>query len=227
MSRQKAALTQGQLVRLASELRARQNEPADDEHLSDEEFVYFSLGEVTDEEKMMIVSHLDACASCSAHMQGLVETSEAWQGPQAEERFKRKWEEIRAKVSSRMAAKRSGSDSLSDLAGPQHATLLQEVALCGARLPKPIAATEGELGGGSIIWRVVEDGANNLIVRFRSSVMSVNGTQLKLSAGNWRRVVTMAEVKPDQAGARTVITRQEREQMRAGTPLRLDFFSGE
>ena len=225
MSRQKTALTQGQLTRLASKLLAHNREPAD-EHLSDDEFVYFSLGEVTDEEKMLIASHLDSCARCSAQMQGLTETSEAWRGPEAEERFKNKWEEIRAKVSSRMPARRSDLGYPSDSDGPQQATLLPDVALPGARLTKPIVAIDGQLAGGSIVWRIVEDDANNLIVRFRSHVMSVNGTELKLSAGNWRRVVTMAEVKPDQSGARTVITRQEREQMQAATPLRLFFFLG-
>lgn len=228
MSKQKVALTPRQFNRLMSEMLAHPNEPVVGAHLSDDQFVYYSLGEITREEEMeKIDRHINSCPRCLLEMERLVEAADAWRGSEAEERFKRKQVEIKAGISSKMPlATRPDRPSPDPRSGPQHVTLLAEIALAGAGTGAAMAAVDGQIPGGALSWRIVEDHAKNLILRFKARDQSLFGTRLQLSAAKWRRVLSITVIEADQVGARTVITREERERMRAGTPLRLDFFLG-
>lgn len=207
MKKQRIVMSAVQFDRLMSEVLALPAEPIG-RHLSGEELVRYALeNSATGDQRKIMDLHLRSCSYCLAEAERIMETSD---DPHWDSR----------------AERRRDASAPPPESGPQRITLLPDLALPGPRAGVRMSALKDRTPGGMLRWRLVEDDSKNLIVRFRSNDATLSGTHLTLSAGDWRYELTMAEVESDQVGARAVITRKDREQMRAGTPLRLDLFLG-
>lgn len=223
MKNQKITITGKQFDHLLSEALTQYNEPEDSRHLSEDEFVlYISENELTPEERGTIERHLVSCSECLIEMERLIEVTEAWRGPRGEQRLEKMGVEMLHKIA--VCLRSPNRPPLSPFSMYRGMMLLPDLALSGEQAGAAMVAIEDQVMNGALRWRIFEDEARNLTVRFSFNDPALCGTRLMLIAGRWRRTITMTSVTPETVSAETEITRKEREQLRAGTPLRLDFF---
>ncbi len=81
---------------------------------------------------------------------------------------------------------------------------------------------KGETAGGVLRWQISEDDERNLVIELASPRLELEGAPLRLISGAWQRDVILKRVTPDQVGVREQITRQERSDIPADTPLRVE-----
>lgn len=223
MKNQKITITGKQFDHLLSEVLTHYDEPEDSRHLSEDEFVlYISENELTPEERGTIERHLVSCSECLIEMERLIEVTEAWRGPRGEQRLEKMRVEMLHKIS--VSLRSPNPPPLSPFSMYRGMMLLPDLALCGEQAGAAMVAIDDQVMDGALRWRIVEDEARNLTVQFSFNDPALCGTRLMLIAGRWRRTITMTSATPETVSAETEITRKEREQLRACTPLRLDFF---
>jgi hypothetical protein len=223
MKKQRITITRRQFNHLLSEVLAQSDEPEVNKHLSEDDFVSYILeNALTPEESRQVERHLISCSECLVEMERLIEVTEAWRGPGGEQRLEKMRAEILHKISASLQS--PDSPSASPFSMYRGMILLPDLAIYGERVGGALVATEEQVMDGALRWRIVEDEARNLIVQFSSNDTALSGMKLILIAGRWRRIITMVSVGPEYVSAQTEITRKEREQVRADTPLRLDFF---
>lgn len=77
MSPRKIQVTSDQLARLLDDLGALPEETVG-EHLSDDQFISYSLSILSPEETSIVEQHLTSCSECTTEMEHLLEAAEAW-----------------------------------------------------------------------------------------------------------------------------------------------------
>ena len=187
------------------------------EHLTDDQFVSYSMDppELESEMLLQVEQHLTACTECAGRMEHLLSVSEAWRGPEGEKRLARVSQRIRDRfvgASSTVADAAVGSvarlaDWLRQL--PQYPAALG--ALAGASVAERSPAESEHL-------RIREDGEGNLQIRISSYDLSLAGTRVVVEP--FDQLLTLGQVAPDQVGAAAVIPSAARSNLAPGTVVR-------
>lgn len=86
MKNQRRDLSDKKLNQLIEDLRKIPEQPAGD-HLGDDKFVDYAMGQLLEEEVDHIDRHLAACDICAAEMERIVEGAEAWSGATGKKRL--------------------------------------------------------------------------------------------------------------------------------------------
>ncbi len=167
------------------------------DHLTDEEFIGYSMKTLTAQEIERVDAHLDSCPRCAIEMERLQEAAESWKQEElvvlsrvapdqvgGELRITR---EQRAKLPkesliriAQVKGKQLASSWLEKLGG---IPLAKDVALSGAGAKTRIL-TKGEAEGGQLRWRVEEDEQGNLTIHFAShAVGDLEGATLVIAIG--------------------------------------------
>ena len=195
MAKREIRVTAERELRLLAAVQHLAGEPVG-QHLTDQDFTEYALESPT-ADIHRIDLHLESCESCAATMEQILETMEA----------ARAWERAQIAIRLRLAAQ-----------------LVAIILYAHVALRKLTAATtivDGETPDGLLHWRIVEDD-QALTVRLDSDALELEGTRLRLMAGNLERIVTLAKVAPDQVGAEAVFSREERAHVAEGEPLRIE-----
>lgn len=229
MTTRKIRVTAKQLDTFIRDIRAIAAEPTGD-HLSDDQFISYSMEMLTARQVEQVDAHLASCSDCAIEMERLLEASEAWRGEEGEQRLA----QLRLRVQTQLPPSMQPSASLTSKLWPRLADLLRRVVLLpDMSLNAPAltaqAATpwdDGQTEDGTLRWRIVKDEEGNLTVRFASHVLG-EGMRLRLYAGDWHRDIVLGKVAPDQVGAETVITREERQRMPDSVELRVEPLAGD
>lgn len=77
MSPRKVQVTSKQLTKLLEDLMALPEETIG-EHLSDDQFISYSLSILSPEETSIVEQHFASCSDCASEMEHLLEAAEAW-----------------------------------------------------------------------------------------------------------------------------------------------------
>ena len=203
---------------LIEDIRAVQQE-AVGEHLTDDQFVSYSMDppELEPEMLLEVEQHLTSCTECAGRMEHLLSVSEAWRGPEGEMRLARVSKRIRDRfvgASSPVANVAAAVGSIARLADwlrqlPQYPAALG--ALAGASVAERSPAESEHL-------LIREDGEGNLQIRISSYDLSLAGTFVVVEP--FDQLLTLGQVAPDQVGAAAVIPYAARINLAPGTVVR-------
>jgi anti-sigma factor RsiW len=112
--------------------------------------------------------------------------------------------------------------TLHQLAGQLRDILLGPGLALGATRAATPAGVSGATPDGLLRWRLVEDEQANLAVRLGSHSLELEGARLRLHAGDWQREVVLEQVAPDQVGAETMLSADERAEWQEAEELRVE-----
>jgi anti-sigma factor RsiW len=211
MSRQrKFRVTSSQLDRFLEDLVAGPGSPLGD-HLTDSEFVEYSLEQLADHEVERIDRHLASCPDCAGELERLIEESRAWTGPEGENRLER----LREKVLD--AAMPIEPQELPAIVLMPRAAY--QPARAAARTAEPWSL--GRSPDGVLSWSIAEDKAGNLTIEVSSFVLE-HGSRLRFQVGSWSKEVELHTVEPGQVAGRIEIARTERDSLPADQPLQVE-----
>ena len=178
------------------------------EHLTDDLFIDYISGSLTEEEQHAVLDHLETCNSCSARMEHLLVRTHAWAGNLGQRRLA----QIRRQILPTTLKNLANNYSLLERLEQE----LTKLILKPVFLTKPgylYAATaveqEGQTLNGTLQWYYGEDEQGNLAIRLSSFYMELQGTRVAVNIGILKRVVTLDVVATDQVGAEIVINRSE------------------
>lgn len=183
-------------------------------HLSDEELFDYIMGRVSVSKTEQIDIHLASCAACAEEADLLVDASLPWQGKAGERRLAALRERVLGKLTIPSKQSEKAPSLLERLAEQLRNIRFPDItptfALAGAYADSAKALFDGQTEDGSLRWRIVQDQKKNLIVRFGSHELELEGQRVRLRIGEWERQVALRRVAPDQVGGEIVITRAER-----------------
>jgi hypothetical protein len=158
--------------------------------------------------------HLDSCAACTALYVGLLEGSLADlkdEHPLPEAIPEPDLSFLPSPREQKPSAGRRVQEVLTAIeAQLRDLTLFNNVAIPAHAKSVEHIVEDGETKDGSLRWRIVEDDDQNLVIRFGSHVLELEGVHLRLKAGMWQREVVLTRVTPDQVGAEIGLTQEER-----------------
>jgi hypothetical protein len=184
------------------------------EHLSDDEFISYSMETLTVEEVQRVDEHLASCPECAEQMEQLMEASEAWSGEQGKERLAALRQRVLGDTPTTLK-----ENLVEHLA--EYIFTFSELQVAYADTGEGVKELKsGETEDGRLRWKVLKK-EGNVIVRFGSHVMTA-GTRLHLKAGDFQCEVVLKKVAPDQVGAEVVITYEEWEQVPKNEVLQVE-----
>jgi hypothetical protein len=181
------------------------NEELIGSHLSEDQFVGYVTGELSEGEMLAIDRHLEVCEDCGEQIEHLATNAMAWSGSAGEQPI----QELRQKAL---------TDFDKPIAGA--VSLLQELALqirslfLGTNLTPGMvqAATEEKKPsqqGEQWSCYLDMDRRGNYILRISSHDLSLEGTQLRLFSRNWQRDIMLLRVNENQVGAKVVLSPED------------------
>lgn len=182
-------------------------------HLSDDEFTGYSMEMLTSEEVQRIDQHLASCSVCAAEMDRLMTAAEVWRGQEGKRRLAALRARIQAKWPQYPKARRSSGslrDRLRDFLTQLQYPNVAPAPAFGTR-PQPLRI-ESEDGTVAIYVEEDED-SGDVIVRIDSRAMELEGTLIRVYAGNWQREVPLQPVASGFVGVEVILTRKERESL--------------
>jgi hypothetical protein len=201
------------LDRARRDVEATAAEPEDD-HLTDEQFVDYSIGQYDPAYAAQVETHLASCAECTTKLDHLRDVARAWGGPAGEQRL--------ADLSRQIIAAVAAAGSQPSFAPPDSdasESWLDSIRLWAASIdfapayvPAGAAmAQQGETRGVS--WSIEESPNRDLVFTVSSFDVALAGVRLQFSFGRFQRAVTLERLIPGQVGATVVIPAAERESL--------------
>ncbi len=199
-------------------------------HLSDEELAGYHDGIVDDEiTRPRMEAHLQRCLICQRRLEFLQEvTAEAAaiEPSQIPDIYHETARRLLHPTRETLRALREGvQEEVEKLFRHLEFVLtLKEPQFAFATPGKPLKVKEGKHG-----VFVKEDPDHNLIVRFGSKEMALEGRTIRFytDTGEWHRDERLKKVRDDQVGAEVVITRDERKSLPSETVLRAEIVDEE
>jgi hypothetical protein len=200
-------VTSVQLLRLRDDVRSVTNAPVG-AHLSDEEFVEYSLDLLPEERVAELDKHLASCEECNEKMIRMLDAAQA--------RSKDRKEVLEAIPAMEAEVKQPDV-----IAMPRQTDRLGGVGLCGL---VAAATDEPHVRWYDAEWKLAgfrESRPDGSVTLFLSSRDHRDGTLVRLWAGTWERIVELKTVPYDseQVEAKVVIDRDERTALAAAVPL--------
>ena len=99
------------------------------------------------------------------------------------------------------------------------------VALTGAKARGFTEPQDGQMEDGSLRWRIVEEESGELVARFGSHRLELEGEKLLLKAGAIEKPFILERVAEDQVGAKVAFTREERAELSKDAELTIDILT--
>lgn len=229
MKTDKSQIIKEQLNQLIKETLSLPKEPVG-EHLPDERFVEYSMGLLTEEEVQQVDAHLESCPDCAEQMEALLEASEAWRG----ETGKKHLTALRDRRLGEMASQEPLTESIMQPVQEKVRTLVKRLnkRLKESSFP-PIDLRESQLAfttpnepkdfdleNGYLFME--EDADGNVIVRFDSEDMDLEGTIFRCYVGDEWEQDRIKKVEEDLVGAEIVFKRNKRRTLPPGTVPRFE-----
>ncbi|MBI4687339.1 MAG: hypothetical protein HY756_06120 [Nitrospirae bacterium] len=90
---------------------------------------------------------------------------------------------------------------------------------------EPAQEHEGQTKDGSLRWYIVEEDSGDLVVRFASHHMELEGVKFQLKAGNFNKTVILEQVMKDQIGAEVIFPCKERMEMPQDAQLSIEILN--
>ncbi len=223
MSTRKIKLTQKKTDELMADLKAAAGTGG--EHLSDDDFVGYSMQTLTPAEVARVDEHLTSCAECTRGIERMVAASQAWRGREGEQRL----EALRRRIllerfKKALAEALENWRALVSLPDQElwNSLFGYEVrrdwrSLLGREgLWRPAQVTASDDEGRRKIWKwrspdgllmghavLVEEG--DLIFRFASDELELAGTPLAIRVGREYYLAKLERVSRKQVGAEIII----------------------
>lgn len=217
MKARKIQVTPEKVDELIALFRGLPTRPVGD-HLTDDEFIAYAMGTLPADEVARLDVHLDSCLECAAEVERLQEAVAFWDSPEGRQRLVSLRERVLKKLT-------QPAPSLWErlAAALQNLVLFPNAGLAGAPAwaATCIRPQDGQTEDGALRWRIVEDEEGNLVVRFGSHHLELEGLRVLLRAGDWTAEAVLTRVAPDQVGAEVTIPREERERWPTGADLRI------
>lgn len=219
MKVRKIQVTPDKVDELMALFRGLPTQPVGD-HLTDEEFIAYAMGTLPADEVARLDVHLDSCLECAAEVERLQEAAAFWDSPEGRQRLANLRERVLKKLIPPLWERLA--------AALRNLVLLPNVGRAGAPAwaATYIRPQDGQTEDGVLRWRIVEDEEGNLVVRFGSHHLELEGVRVSLQAGDWTAEAVLAPVAPDQVGAEITIPWEERERLPAGADLRITHVQG-
>ena len=181
-------------------------------HLSDDEFVGYVAGELSDAEMHQIDRHLEICEECGRKIEHLAIQDLAWRGSKGTHRL----QTLRHQILNQLSSQPAPILSLLEELARQIQSLLSGTGLTSGMVH---AATEEKPSfqqGEQWSCYLDTDKNGNYRLRISSHDLSLEGVHLRLFSKNWRREITLVRVDPDQVGAKVVLSPEDLEKIPQG-----------
>lgn len=187
-------------------------------HLSDDQFICYITGDLSEQEMHEIDLHLEMCEDCGSQIEQLAMNVMTWSGSNGTHRVN----ELR----------KQALIDLNDENVRGH-SFLEELALqvrslfLGANLGVGVvsAATEEQKQfqqGDQWSCFLDRDKRGNYTLRISSRDLSLEGTQLRLFSTNWQQEITLIRVDPNQIGAKVVLSPDDLAKIPHGYDFRVE-----
>lgn len=174
-------------------------------HLSEDQFVDYVTGDLTEEEMLEIDHHLEVCEDCGTQIEHLAVNAMAWSGPEG----KRRIQELRKQAINNLREQASHPLSFLEELALQIQSLLSGTKLV---LGMVQAATEEKKyfkQGEQWSCYLDIDKRGIYILRISSHDLSLEGTQLRLFSKNWEREIMLIRVDSNQVGTKVVLSPED------------------
>ena len=165
------------------------------DHLTDDEFIRYGRGELSDEESNKIGNHLESCDECATEAERLIKGFKVWQGEKGKKRL--------ADIRKRCLFIRTLSQAAKDLSQYQI---------------EPLAADDGSTRkirnwhDDMISIDIIQDANENWIFWFSSKDMSLQDKKFSLNIVSLKYEVVLRKVSQDEIGAKVIVPNYERPQ---------------
>ena len=174
-------------------------------HLSEDQFIGYVTGELSEEEMLEVDRHLEVCKDCGTQIEHLAVNAMTWSD---------------SKGKNRVTALRKRALNHAIEQDTSVSSLLQELAMqirslfLGTNFVAGVvsAATEEKKyfqQGDEWSCYLDKDKRGNYTLRISSHDLSLEGTQLRLRSKNWQREITLIRVDPNQIGAKVVLSSED------------------
>ena len=173
------------------------------EHLSDDEFISYSMEMLPEEEVERVDAHLASCPDCAEQMEQLLEASEAWSGEQGKQRFAT----LRQRVleSPKIELVGTPADILHSIPISAFEKLAAKTSKTSYMTTEEVLEERRTKGGERRVIR--KEGY--IIIRFASPDLKTEGQQIRVTVGDFQRESGLTKIAPDLVGAEIQITQEE------------------
>jgi hypothetical protein len=181
-------------------------------HLSEDQFIGYVTGDLSEEEMLEIDRHLAVCEECGSKIEHLAVKTMAWNGSEG----KRRVRELRKQVINNLQEYEASTSSFVEELTLQIRSLHSGRSLA---LGMVQAATEEKKyfkQGEQWSCYLDVDKRGNYILRISSHDLSFEGTQLRLVSKNWQKEIMLNRVDPNQVGAKVVLSPEDLEKIPQG-----------
>ena len=204
MTPRRVNATRRQIARLMGDIQAVPAHPVGD-HLTDDEFVGYSMAELDGDDSTRIEGHLRSCDDCAAQMERLFDVAHEWQGPAGAARV----EQLSRAVT---------SNPRRDSPGSVKSGVAVHTVAFHAGLPAAASASlEEQTDIGHVVF--ADDAERNLYVAVSSSDRSLEGREVIVDPFGETFVLTLRP--PDQVGGEIRIPWTAREHLPEHAKVRL------
>jgi hypothetical protein len=174
-------------------------------HLSEDQFVGYVTGDLSEEEMLEIDRHLEICDDCGTQIEYLAMNAMTWSGPEGRQRLK----ELRGQTIKKLDEEASHSASFLEVLAFQVKSLLSGTNLAAGMVQAATEEKKDFKQGEQWSCFLDMDRRGNYILRISSHDLSLEGMQLRLVSKNWQREIMLNRVDPNQVGAKVVLSPED------------------
>jgi hypothetical protein len=191
-------------------------------HLSDEELGIYNEDAVDEVAGARMKAHLSRCWICDRRLSMMQEMLEAYSKEPVTDEDIALIEHLLHRKPEEPPVPRGW---LADFAAWWQQQRIRPALVGAYSAPVRSQPQDGQTEDGALRWRVVEDEWGDLVVRFGSHRMELEGVNFVLKAGPIQKEVVLEAVTDDQVGAEVIFTREERTEMPEDIQLTVDILN--
>jgi len=174
-------------------------------HLSEDQFVGYVAGDLSEEELLKIDRHLEVCEDCGTQIEHLAVNAMAWSGSEGKHRI----QELRKQAINNLEEQAGHSRSFFEELALQIRSLLSGTNVVSGMIQAATEEKKDFKQGEQWSCYLDIDKRGNYLLRISSHDLSLEGTHLRLVSKNWQREIMLTRVDPNQVGAKVVLSPED------------------